>query len=69
MFMPYIKGPKMDSTVNDSLNHRFLKWRLKCEIILDCELAILPEVKEMQESHSVEWRFWYGPICVMVLAQ
>ena len=28
MFMPYIKGPKMDWTVNDSLYHRFLKWKL-----------------------------------------
>ena len=26
MFMPYIEGPKMDQTVNDSLYHRFLKW-------------------------------------------
>ena len=44
MFMPYIKGPKMDWTVNDSLYHRFLKWKLKCEHILDCDLAMLPEV-------------------------
>ena len=26
MFMPYIEGPKMNWTVNDSLYHRFLKW-------------------------------------------
>ena len=38
MFMPYIEGPKMDWTVNDSLYHRFLMWKLKCENILDCEL-------------------------------
>ena len=25
MFMPYIEGPKMDWTVNNSLFHRFLK--------------------------------------------
>ena len=31
MFMPYIEGPKMDWTVNVSLYHRFLKWKLKCE--------------------------------------
>ena len=41
MFMPYIEGPKMDWTVNDSLYHRFLKWKLKCEIYyivtLPCE--------------------------------
>ena len=43
MFMPYIEGPKMDWTVNDGLYHRFLKWHLKCEDILECELASLPE--------------------------
>ena len=42
MFMPYIEGPKMDWTVNDGLYHRFLKWYLKCENILECELAALP---------------------------
>ena len=29
MFTPYIKGPKMDLTVNDSLYCRFLKWKPK----------------------------------------
>ena len=43
MFMPYIEGPKIDWTVNDGLYHRFLKWRLKCENLLVCELAILAE--------------------------
>ena len=43
MFMPYIEGPKMDWTVNDGLNHRFLMWHLKCENILECELVALPE--------------------------
>ena len=43
MFMPYIEGPKIDWTVNDALYHRFLKWCLKCENILECELAALPE--------------------------
>ena len=42
MFMPYIEGPKMNWTVDDGLYHRFLKWCLKCETILDCELANLP---------------------------
>ena len=49
MFMPYIKGPKMDWTVNDSLYHKFLKWKLKCENILDCELAMLPESKKCKK--------------------
>ena len=43
MFMPYIEGPKMDWIVNDCLYHRFLKCHLKCENILECELAMLPE--------------------------
>ena len=43
MFMPYIEGPKMDWTVNYGLYHQFLKWHLKCENILKCELAALPE--------------------------
>ena len=42
MFMPYIEGPKMDWIVNDGVYYRFLKWH-KCEIILECELAALPE--------------------------
>ena len=43
MFRPYIEGPKMDWTVNDGLYHRCLKWQLKCENILECELAVLSE--------------------------
>ena len=43
MFMPYIEGPKMDWTIIDGLYHRFLKQFLKCENILECELAALPE--------------------------
>ena len=43
MFMPYIEGPKMDWSLNDGLHHRFLKWHMKCENILECELAALPE--------------------------
>ena len=47
MYMLYIVGPKVDWTVNDGLYHRFLKWKLKCENILDCELAMLPECKKV----------------------
>ena len=46
MYMPYIEGPKMDWTVNDSLYHRFLKWKIICENILYCELAMLSEAKK-----------------------
>ena len=47
--MPYIEGPKMDWTVNDGLYHRFLKWHLKCENILECELAMLPEKRHCKK--------------------
>ena len=49
MFMPYIEGPKMDWTVNDSLYHRFLKWQLKCKKILECKLAALPEPQQCKK--------------------
>ena len=49
IFMPYIEGPKMDWTVNDGLYHRFLKWHLKCENILECELAMLPEKRQCKK--------------------
>ena len=48
-FVPYIEGPKMDWTVNDGLYHRFLKWKLKCENILDCELATLSETRQCKK--------------------
>ena len=46
MYMPYIEGPQMDWTVNDHLYHRFLKWKIKCENILECELSLLPEARK-----------------------
>ena len=59
MYMPYIEGPVMDWIVNDGLYHRFLKWKLKCEIILDCVCVCnAPRVKEVQESYIIEW--WLG---------
>ena len=41
--MPHIEGPHRDWTVNDNHYHRFIKWCLKCENILECELAPLLE--------------------------
>ena len=38
----------MDWTVNDNLYNRFLKWKLKCENILECELAMLMEKRKCQ---------------------
>ena len=42
-----LKGQRW--TVNDSLYHRSLKLKLKCENILDCELAMLPDSKKCKE--------------------
>ena len=39
----------MDWTVNDGLHQKFLKWKLKCETILNCELSMLPESKKCKE--------------------
>ena len=49
MFMPYIEGPKMGWTANDGFYHRFLKWCLKCENILEFELAALPECQQCKK--------------------
>ena len=35
--------------VNDALCHRFFKWKLKCENILECELAVLPECQKCKK--------------------
>ena len=39
----------MDWTVNDALYHRFLKWKLKCENILECKLADLSECQKCKK--------------------
>ena len=39
----------MDWMVNDGLYHRFLKWHLKCENILESELAALPERQQCKK--------------------
>ena len=59
MFMLHIKGPKMDWTVNDGLYHRFLKWHLKCENILECELAMLSKRRKCKEVIA-----WNGDFCM-----
>ena len=58
MYMPYIEGPKMHWTVNDSLYHRFLKWKTKCKNILDCELAMLSEARKCK--NVVAWAGDFG---------
>ena len=58
VYMPYIEGPKMDWAVNDTLYHRFLKWKLKCINILKCELAILPETRKCKKV--IAWSGDFG---------
>ena len=41
MMVPYVDGPKMDWTIDDALHFIFIRWKIKCENILDCKLAIL----------------------------
>ena len=47
----------MDWAVNDRLYHRFLKWKLKWENILDCELAMLPESKKCKKVIALSGDF------------
>ena len=58
MYMPYIEGPSMDWTVNDNLYNIFLKWKLKCENILECELAMLSETRKCKKI--VAWSGDFG---------
>ena len=43
MIVSYVKGPKMDWTIGDALHSKFIQWKIICENMLDCELAILQE--------------------------
>ena len=57
MYVPYIEGPKMNWTVDDGLYNRFVKWKLKCENILDCKLAMLSEARKCK---VVAWSRDFG---------
>ena len=48
----------MDWRVNDGLYHRCLKWCLKCENILECELVALPEQKKCKKV--IAWSGDFG---------
>ena len=58
MFMPYIEGPNMDWIVNDTFYLRFVKWCLKCEGILGCELEALPE--QQKSKKVIAWSKDFG---------
>ena len=57
----------MDWTVNDTLYHRFLKWKLKHDNILDCELSMLPKSKNARRSECgveiLEWINMFHGAC------
>ena len=58
MYVPYIEGLKMNWTVDDGLYNRFIKWKLKCENILDCKLAMLSEPRKCKKV--VAWSGDFG---------
>ena len=53
MMVPYVEGPKMDWTIDDALHSRFIRWKIKCENILDCKLAILQESAKCKKV--IQW--------------
>ena len=58
MYMPYIEGPKIDWMVNDALYHRFLKRKLKCKNLLECELTALTECQKCKKI--IAWSGDFG---------
>ena len=48
----------MDWTVNDGLYNRFLKWKIRYENILECELAMLPETRKCKKV--IAWSGDFG---------
>ena len=57
-YMPYIEGPTMNWNVDDGLYNRFIKWKIRCENILNCELAMPSEARKSKKSYCMVWRFW-----------
>ena len=57
-YVPYIESPKMNWTVDDSLYNWFIKWKRKCENILDCKLAMLSEAQKCKKI--VAWSVDFG---------
>ena len=57
-YMPYIEGPKMNWNVDDDLYNRFIKWKIRCENILDCELSMLSEARKCKKV--ITWSGDFG---------
>ena len=55
--MPYIEDAKMDWTLSDGQYHHSLS-EIKCENILECELAALPEKQECKKV--IAWKKNFG---------
>ena len=49
VYMPYIEGPKVNWSVDDGLYNRFIKCKIRCENILDCELTMLSEARKCKK--------------------
>ena len=77
MYVPYIEGPKIKWTVDDSLYNRFIKWNITCEIILDCKLAMLSESRKCKKvvawsgdfgiDQNISWDLSPEEICLEVI--
>ena len=77
MYVPYIEGPMMNWTVDDSLYNRFIMWKIKCENILDCELAMLSESRKCKKvvawsgdfgiDQYISWDLYLEEICLEVI--
>ena len=57
-YVPYIVGPNMNWTVDDGLYNGFLKWKIKCDNILDCELDMLSDAWKCKKV--VAWSGDFG---------
>ena len=53
MMVPYVEDLQIDWTIDDALHSRFIRWKLKCENILDCQLAILQESAKCKKV--IQW--------------
>ena len=53
IMVSYVEGLKMDWTIDDALHSRFIRWKIECENILDCELPILQESAKCKKV--IQW--------------
>ena len=48
----------MNWSVDDGLYNRFIKWKMRCKNILDCELAMLSEARKCK--NVIAWSGNFG---------